>query len=595
MDRIIDPNGSRMININDEELDVNDVYFALKSSIDPNVKSAVRKPIEKRFAQLAANIVDFADDDTDVTVFEPNKTVYYYGFEAQPFISEVAMKIDQFPQSGRNYFALELYNPFDKDIKLGETAEGEGGFKLVLSDSNSPKTGDVNVIDIDIAFSKDDVIRAKGCFVIYDKSGQFSIDSSAGIKGVIHGGTFKFFGRWLAADETIPPIDRRRVPDQTKPPIYIGWRDTYHLYLLRKVRVKGDDRWIYVDKQPMDPNLAPAGSNRYYGRDARDWHIVYQTLASSTGFGGTLGRKNNIDPDKFKNRNHNFSFFLPNPLTPNHLKPEERTLIKTVGDVTRILTIGPDTQSNHTVGEQLKDTSKNREYEIRLDVQDPHNRNVFQYLTVFDPADHGWGKGQTRIQGRININTAPSYVIAQLPWMTTKQEPMEKPDAVVAYRDKLKTPVDYSGLNGRWNIVKNSIRSSFDQKDIREDEGFETIGELNFVIGDNDDRYSMEEYALDNEDLKGFPDLTTDGRNRGDGITDDFEERDIIFSRISNLVTVRSDVFTAYILVRIGEDGPQKRVIAILDRSNVYPDPDKSKGAVGNVRIIALHPVPDPR
>jgi hypothetical protein len=69
---------------------------------------------------------------------------------------------------------------------------------------------------------------------------------------------------------------------------------------------------------------------------------------------------------------------------------------------------------------------------------------------------------------------------------------------------------------------------------------------------------------------------------------DDFEERDVIFSRISNLATVRSDVFTAYILVRIGIDGPQRRVIAIFDRSQVSSPADK-------VRILALYPVPDPR
>jgi hypothetical protein len=90
-------------------------------------------------------------------------------------------------------------------------------------------------------------------------------------------------------------------------------------------------------------------------------------------------------------------------------------------------------------------------------------------------------------------------------------------------------------------------------------------------------------YAADQADLTTFPDLTP-----GDGAGGDFEERDIIFSRISNLITVRSDVFTAYILVRIGIDGPQKRCIAILDRSNVY-------SSSGKVRIVALHPVPDPR
>jgi len=84
-------------------------------------------------------------------------------------------------------------------------------------------------------------------------------------------------------------------------------------------------------------------------------------------------------------------------------------------------------------------------------------------------------------------------------------------------------------------------------------------------------------------DLDQFPDLTP-----SDGAVSDFEERDVIFSRISNLVTVRSDVFTAYILVRIGVDGPQKRVIAILDRSQVNSTSDR-------VKIAALHPVPDPR
>ena len=86
---------------------------------------------------------------------------------------------------------------------------------------------------------------------------------------------------------------------------------------------------------------------------------------------------------------------------------------------------------------------------------------------------------------------------------------------------------------------------------------------------------------LNTDSTKG-PDLTDDSAQ------DDFEERDLIFARISNLVTVRSDVFTAYILVRIGTDGPQKRVFAIFDRSNLKSSSDKP-------RIIALHPVPDPR
>jgi hypothetical protein len=181
---------------------------------------------------------------------------------------------------------------------------------------------------------------------------------------------------------------------------------------------------------------------------------------------------------------------------------------------------------------------------IRLDLRNPAFANIFQYLTVIDPASHGRGAYETRIKGRININTAPWFVMAQLPWMAPAiaQE-------IVTYRDTV------AG-------------------------GFESIGELMQIP-------LMGYYAYDplysSVDLDRFPDLTP-----SDGAVSDFEERDVIFSRISNLITVRSDVFTAYILVRIGIDGPQRRVIAILDRSQVNSTSDR-------VKIVALHPVPDPR
>ena len=72
---------------------------------------------------------------------------------------------------------------------------------------------------------------------------------------------------------------------------------------------------------------------------------------------------------------------------------------------------------------------------------------------------------------------------------------------------------------------------------------------------------------------------------REDSTTNDEYERDIIFSRISNLVTTRSDVFTAYILVRLGTDGPQRRYIGIFDRSNVTSPEDQP-------RLVTLYQVP---
>jgi hypothetical protein len=352
---------------------------------------------------------------------------------------------------------------------------------------------------------------------------------------------------------------------------------------------------IYVDNQIIDSTLALPGSTLAYGRDDRDWRVIYQTLVEDVAYGGSLGMANYfyIPPASFPT--HLYSFFLPNPLYP-------RARFVTVGDIPRVLTLGHGITPNSTIGEQLLTKIASEESLVRLNLQNPFHRNIFQYLTVFDPVSDfidndrdGLGidlnsdgflditetdLDEVKIPGRININTAPWYVLAQLPWMTN-----EIAQTIVAYRDKLAIPpVDYSGLTGRFNAT--GIVG------VREQPGFASTGELNFVVAGTNN-FNVGLYALDTIDLPGFPDLTTYGPGLGDGIADDFEERDIIFSRISNLVTVRSDVFTAYILVRIGADGPQKRVVAILDRSGVNKNnvslPD------GKVRIVALHYVPDPR
>ena len=191
----------------------------------------------------------------------------------------------------------------------------------------------------------------------------------------------------------------------------------------------------------------------------------------------------------------------------------------------------------------LKIAAEPNEYEIRMDLSDPVYADIFKFMTVMDPTEHGLSAAETRVKGRININTAPYFVMSQLPWM-----PPLVAQALVSYRDTLGA--------------------------------FDTIGDLTQIP-------EMGFYATDSAfkdvDLDKRPDFTPN-----DGAISDFEERDMIFSRISNLITVRSDVFTAYILVRIGLDGPQKRVIAIFDRSSVT-------SPTGKVKVLAIQPVPDPR
>ncbi|MCK4960207.1 MAG: hypothetical protein KAT00_12425, partial [Planctomycetes bacterium] len=150
---------------------------------------------------------------------------------------------------------------------------------------------------------------------------------------------------------------------------------------------------------------------------------------------------------------------------------------------------------------------------------------------------------ERRLAGRINVNTATKEVLrAAIPEAT----PWWPGAAVGGYAETLAAAI----VNGR---------------------PYSDIGEL-----------------LNVPALSGLAGGSIDA-NIGDlEIDDDFEERDWILSRLANIFTVRSDTFTAYILVRIGIDGPQKRMIAILDRTGVSSPNDRPK-------LVALHPVPDPR
>ena len=498
MDRIINPAGptlneGKMINVN--MADVSLLYEAISAGLrdaDPNFKVVDTNDLA---AQLAINIIDHRDYDTDLT-YLPIGSETYYGFEAQPFISEMAFSISGTgaDDSANNEFAIELYNPFDVDIPLGN-------FRLEIRDPSGDVVTAINLSGYGIS----DGSR----FVVTNNS---AASSGFGVTNLMRTGGGKEDSNLVLA--TYLPLD-------TDPPTY-ALNERYDIYLLRTTSVED----IYLDKQQNQDEWfnwdTVKGTRQSYSRADDNWNVVYQDFQSATE---TLGGANGTGGDR---KNYN----LTNSVGP----------FVTIGDITRALKLGPSADPCDMIGMKL--SSEPSEENIRVDLLNPAFVNIFQYLTVIDPTSHGHGTYETRIKGRININTAPSFVIEQLPWMhaAIAQE-------IVSYRD-------------------TSAK------------GFESTAELMQVP-------LMGYYAYDPlyrlVDLERFPDLTP-----SDGAVSDFEERDVIFSRISNLVTVRSDVFTAYILVRIGVDGPQRRVIAILDRSQVNSTDDR-------VKIIALHPVPDPR
>lgn len=497
VDRIINPagqnlNNGKMINVNvvDEDL----LYAALREAIVQNSTNSVGA--DRLAAQLSVNITDLRDRNPQITVLRKG-TDTFYGFEPQPFISELTFRISETSAdvSTNNYFAIELYNPFDTDIPLGD-------FRIELRDPNNAIVAEVNLTG----------------HVIADGS-RFVITNSSNASNTLGVGSLMSVGGGRE-DPNLVLATYRQIPD-SDPPEYI-LDERYNVYLFRTVQSSE----LYLDTQQTDDTWfdwnTAKNVTKSYARPDNDWNIVYQASAVA---GNTLGADNGLTGTK---RNYNLAGSPGDFIS--------------VGDIARALIIAPGTEPNDMLGSQLQDEPP--EDQVRLDLRNPVFEKIFQYLTVIDPMEYGHPPFETRIKGRINVNTAPWYVIAQLPWM----EPTVA-QALVQYRDN---------VGGAFESIGSMLR----------------VPEMGFYAYDP---------AHASVDLDRFPDLTPN-----DGAVDDFEERDVIFSRISNLATVRSDVFTAYILVRIGTDGPQKRVIAILDRSEVTSPVDK-------VKVLVVHPVPDPR
>jgi len=510
IDRIINPVGGKMFNINLAPLihkndpNGNVVRLLMRAALLNGRPLSDWPAADGLSAQITANLIDYCDDDVDneVTAIYDDAWVLYYGFEAQPFISEIGIKIDP-NDSANNHFAVELYNPFNIPIPLDD-------FKLSLYDGTNLIT--------DIPLSGAITIGPNDFLVVVDDSTVFNPPNWYEDPNLKLSGDYN--------DTSVPP-------DGT----FEDW-DNYDIALKRYIPETGTE--IYLDNQPTQNSWFAQGTVKYVQRDSTNWHIVYEDVNDSDSNPDTLGFTND-----YRTNATNYNLALAN-----------HDFI-TIGDIVLPLKIGPNTTPYGTIGRKLSSLPP-PEDRIRINLADPAYQQIFNYLTVMDPNELQYGghpATETRVKGRININTAPWFVIAQLPWVRPQLA-----QKIVEYRD---------------TIAKAA---------------FESIGELNNVINDTDPclvNY-INYYARDFDpngllDQLWFPDLTP-----GDGVPDDFEERNLIFSRISNLVTVRSDVFTAYILVRIGADGPQKRAIAILDRSEV-------SDISGRVKLIALHPVPDPR
>lgn len=216
-----------------------------------------------------------------------------------------------------------------------------------------------------------------------------------------------------------------------------------------------------------------------------------------------------------------------------------------LGEVGNLLTIGYGTQSSYTKNPAYNVSGSSTVDNAKLNLTIGTATLISEYFTIIDPkddtidddADGAIGPDDTgkqsgdidgpeiQIPGRININTATSTVLAALPGTSTNTS--------------LGT---WSTLMGN-SLINNIINAR----------PFTTIGALASTQG-------MDYFGTDNVD------------NDGDGFVDEKDEKDLIFTSISNLITTHTNVFAVYVTARIvngdaSQTFAEKKLVAIIDRS----------------------------
>jgi hypothetical protein len=488
-------------------------------------------------AQITANLIDFRDDDEVITPVVDVNGYTYYGFERPcVYISELVFSSPAGARDIRSY-AIELHKPYEEDSEpdgwrlvidnsvvgvndVNDSVDwsGTSDFHVILfEDPNAPLWALIDFNDVNDVNDPNDPNDPNAPDVQYGFGGWLPGQIVFGAGSIIS------LQRFVPDTGVYITVDSVEVPD---------WlvAETATLSFQRDVALHKPIRRLW---------------------DESETYAAFQTLGYDNLF---------EHPDANVIQAH----------------PENVDFVG-IGDIGKVFAVDA-----YRIG------PLDLEEDVRINLVDPFFQQMFNYLTVFDPTgdyidNDGDDLGidtngdsildvneidadEVKIPGRININTAPWYVIAQLPWMTPGIA-----QAVVYYRDSPSGPFTSIGQLSDINDV--DVDGSPPPMFVGPDFSIYQYGRKDGYAGDE----------------LGFPDLTPE-----DGAEDDLEERDLIFARISNLVTVRSDVFTAYILVRLGTNGPQKRVVAVLDRSNVYYDPAREQ-MVGKVSVVALHTVPDPR
>jgi len=522
---------------------------------------------KKIAAHFVANLwayISSAPARDNAFAFQPNipgtsnpESFTVYGLVEQPVISEAyAYSLADSnagapPLAGDDgyAYAIEIYNPTEKNIELAYDSGNSKGYKLKIG------TDEYEFPNITLAPRQRAVVYNVGGKVVEGASRRPALAGDFGFDGIANA------SEWASLDFSDGRSVRLvRIVDSETIPID---------------RVSGSDFGYDISDRKTNDNKA----NEVLKNGRRDDDATRQRCT----VGGQYAM---VEVGISDRTDHKLG--AQNILTPAQVAevddkiwrgfPIERLeeVPTDLGDLGKIYVIGPEEGGDDfplAAAQYAKDVSRGRpDFKGALTTPAPSTAypdvpwatflNEFIELVPPDGTRPNADGDATRIYGRININTAPLEVLRQLPFPTQATigsvniafDPAVAAEYIIAYRDRLNITggPDYS--SGRSGPGASNITSLRDTSDFR---GFLTAGEVAIPLAD---------YANQVID-------SSVGLAAAQQAADYLEARDSLYRAVSNLITVNSDVFAAYILVQL-RDGLTEAVkhtwnyVAVLDRSN---------------------------
>ena len=585
-------------------------------------------PMLDRIAtEFALAIQDYTDTDS-VPNTAKSGGVTYAGLEPMPFLREIylqglyvhKLQDPQPPDSPKPVYdrfdleldstalAVEIANPFDQQVNLALT-DGDVRVQLVVVQDHVDQfsvllTGGLPPRDPDPAGSGHEPM------IVYTEPAVDMPEDYLNEAGKTMGRSLvqdlKLRGRNVVSTDrlrsastkqalAVPAVDRVRPTDQVTVELRVRV-DTGEWITYDRLTANGFFLASSIDHQEQDPTVqvSPRHGQMAVRRDGRDahfvsnrgktfvWRDIRQVTDPSTGAYQLDIEELEKDTKAGAHNNDNFQIPLANT-----------GLIYNVAELGWIHMFGFSKQDDGDFPQRLDKLREDRRFldfsttAVVPETGIPHAAMVMDQFTTLHPRHDGVDNdnrngtddiGEQFIPGQININTAPQLVqfyAMPLP-EDAKEEIRPLMYAVVQYRDE-PAPANRLWLTGLVNGENGKLRTN---------PGIASIGELMFINPATDPSQSalmnMQRYTIDrqpdNVDLYPSP-------RPGDPAAEHYrfvstqanpeaEARMARFQFLTNVLTTRSDVYCAYVVIRGYQDFSEqpvegKHFFVLYDRSDI--------------------------